>query len=353
MALAVSRVSGVLEFSRGLRLLVGLASAAVVLLGLKQVNAIAAPAFLALVLTIAVGPLRTRLERRGAPGWVLFAVPMAVVLIVLLIFALAVVIGVAQLAALLPTYAPQYQELLSSIGQQLAKLGISSAEVQQTLSKLDPGKLLAAAQGLVEGLAGVLTESVIIVLLVYTMSLDAVFLQRAIRRLRGSRPHIVDALSDFAGDTISFLVVSTVFGLIVAVLDGIALAILSVPLPALWGMLAFITNYIPNVGFVIGLVPPALLGLLDSGVGTMIWVIVIYCVLNFIIQSVIQPRFVGQSAGLTTTLTILSLLVWTWTLGALGAILAVPLSAFVRAILVDADPGTAWASPLISGQVRR
>ncbi|WP_308164552.1 AI-2E family transporter [Nonomuraea sediminis] len=341
------------EFSRGLRLLVGLASAAVVLLGLKQVNEIAAPAFLALVLTIAVGPLRTRLERRRAPGWVLFAVPLAVVLIVLLIFALALVIGVAQLVKLIPQYAPQYQELLSSIGQQLAKLGVTSAQAQQALSKLDPSKLLSAAQGLLGGLAGVITEVILIVLLLYTMSLDAVFLQRAVRRLRGSRPHLVGALSNFAGDTINYLVVSTVFGLIVAVLDGVALAILSVPLPVLWGMLAFITNYIPNVGFVIGLLPPALLALLDSGVGTMIWVIVIYCVLNFIIQSVIQPRFVGQSAGLTTTLTILSLLVWTWTLGALGAILAVPLSAFVRAILVDADPATVWASPLIAGQERR
>ncbi|MFI6595840.1 AI-2E family transporter [Nonomuraea sp. NPDC050536] len=341
------------DFSRGLRLLVGVASAAVVLFGLRQISGIAAPAFLALVLTVVVGPLRSRLIRRGSPAWVLVAVPLGVVLLVLVVFVVAMVVSVAKLTALLPTYSSQYQQLLSGIGQQLAKLGITSAQAQQALSKLDPGKLLTAVKGVLSGLAGVVSEVVLIALLLWTMSLDAVFQQRALRALRGSRPHLVDALSGFARDTCSYIVVSTIFGLIVAVLDTIALAILGVPLPVLWGLLAFITNYIPNVGFIIGLVPPALLALLDSGVGTMIWVIVIYCVLNFVIQSVIQPKFVGESAGLTTTLTMLSLLVWTWALGAIGAIMAVPLSAFVRAILIDADPATTWASPLIAGKERR
>jgi predicted PurR-regulated permease PerM len=47
-----------------------------------------------------------------------------------------------------------------------------------------------------------------------------------------------------------------VFGLIVAVLDSVALALLGIPLAITWGLLAFITNYIPNVGFIIGVVPP-------------------------------------------------------------------------------------------------
>ena len=58
---------------------------------------------------------------------------------------------------------------------------------------------------------------------------------------------------------------TTLFGFIVAVLDTIALALLSIPLPVTWGLLAFITNYIPNIGFVIGVVPPALLALVTGG----------------------------------------------------------------------------------------
>ncbi|NUR85674.1 MAG: AI-2E family transporter [Nonomuraea sp.] len=331
--------------SGGLRTLAAGAAAVVVLWGVKQLGAVIAPAFLALTLTIAVSPLRNRLT-----GWAATFVPLAVVLLVLGGLGAAVAVAVARFAALMPRYADQYQRLLASTGQALHGIGIEQDQVKRALSGIDAGRLVQAAESLLSGLAGVASAVVLIVLVLYGMSLDAVAFRRTLGGLTATRPHLVGALRQFARDTCRYLVVSTIFGLVVAALDTVALAVLGVPLPLLWGLLSFITNYIPNVGFVIGLAPPAVLALLDSGVATMAGVIVAYCVLNFLIQSVIQPRFVGRSAGLSTTVTILSLLVWTWTLGALGAILAVPLSSFARAVLLDADPATAWASPLVTGR---
>ena len=91
-----------------------------------------------------------------------------------------------------------------------------------------------------------------------------------------------------------------------AVLDGAALLILGIPGAGLWALLAFVTNCVPNIGFLIGLVPPALIALLDGGVSEMLIVIAVYCVLNFIIQSVLQPKFVGDAVGLTSTMSFLS-----------------------------------------------
>jgi predicted PurR-regulated permease PerM len=153
-------------------------------------------------------------------------------------------------------------------------------------------------------------------------------------------------LRSFAHGTRSYLLVSTIFGLIVGVLDGAALAIIGVPLPVLWGVLAFITNYIPNVGFLIGLVPPALLALLTLGLPEMLLVIAIYCVLNFVIQSLIQPHYVGDSVGLAMTTTFVALVFWAWLLGPLGALLAIPLTLLVKALLVDVDPSARWATAL-------
>ena len=79
--------------------------------------------------------------------------------------------------------------------------------------------------------------------------------------------------------------------------------------------MAFLTNYIPNIGFVIGLIPPAILGLLEGGPGMMFAVIAVYCALNIVIQSVIQPKVVGDAVGLSTTLTFISLVFWAWVLG--------------------------------------
>jgi len=128
--------------------------------------------------------------------------------------------------------------------------------------------------------------------------------------------------------------------------------LLGIPLPILWGLLAFITNYIPNIGFVIGLIPPALLGLLQGGPKLMIAVILVYSVINVILQSVIQPKFVGDAVGLSVTLTFLSLVFWTWVIGPLGAILAIPLSLMAKALLVDIDPSTRWADVLLTSTMK-
>lgn len=113
-------------------------------------------------------------------------------------------------------------------------------------------------------------------------------------------------------------------------------------------MLAFITNHIPNVGFLLGLVPPALIAVLEGGVADGILVVVVYTVLNVVIQTIIQPRFTGDAVGLTATVAFLSLLFWSVILGPLGALLAIPATSFVKAALVDADPSARWINAFIA-----
>ena len=81
----------------------------------------------------------------------------------------------------------------------------------------------------------------------------------------------------------------------------------------------------------------------------MLAVIVLYSVINFVIQSIIQPKFQADALGLTTTLTFLALVFWAWVLGPLGAILALPLTLLLKALFVDVDPRARWLSPLLSG----
>jgi AI-2 transport protein TqsA len=94
-------------------------------------------------------------------------------------------------------------------------------------------------------------------------------------------------------------------------------------------------------------VPPSILALLDDGVGLMLAVVAVYCVLNVVIQTFIQPRYVGDAVGLSRTVTFLSLTLWTFVLGSLGALLAVPMTLLARAVLVDADPSAGWARAFI------
>jgi predicted PurR-regulated permease PerM len=171
---------------------------------------------------------------------------------------------------------------------------------------------------------------------------------RIIDTLARKQPYLNAGFDLYVTRTRSYLLVSTVFGAIVAVLDGLALWIMGIPLVGVWVVLSFVTNYIPNVGFVIGVIPPALVALIGYDVNRMIWVIVIYCALNFVIQSLIQPRIVGDSVGLSTSLTFLSLVFWSFVIGPLGSVLAIPLTLFAKALLVDINPRLQWIRPLLS-----
>jgi len=182
------------------------------------------------------------------------------------------------------------------------------------------------------------------------MTFDTPGVVKALKGAKLARPDLVNAVENFAQGSRSYMAVSALFGLIVAVINWIGLAAIGVPGAFVWAVLSFVTNFIPNLGFLIGLVPPAVIGLLQGGLKEMIIVIALYVVANFIVQSVIQPRFIGDAVGLSTTLTFLSLAFWAWALGALGALLAVPLSLLVRSLLVEADPDARWLLPLISGR---
>jgi AI-2 transport protein TqsA len=335
-----------LVLPRAVVMLLGSASGFLVLAGLYFTAWLVGPAFLALIIVIAISPVQSWLRRHGWPDWLTTLVLVVLVVGLLLLFALVIVVSIARLAALLPQYADRADELLQSLASSLEQFGVEPEQLQQAVSSIDPAKLVALIGAFLAGLSGAVSFLVFLLCLLLFLSVESGGMDERLAAIASDRPSLERALRSFAGGTRTYLVVTTVFGLIVGVLDAAALAVIGVPLPVLWGALSFITNYIPNVGFIIGLVPPALLGLLTGGVTDMLLVIGVYCVLNFVIQSLIQPRFVGDSVGLAMTMTFLALIFWAWLLGPLGALLAIPLTLLVKALLVDVDPTARWAIAL-------
>ncbi|MBF6467128.1 AI-2E family transporter [Nocardia beijingensis] len=333
---------------RGLIVLMAAAGAVVSIAGIKVFAGIVGPVFLALMLTVAVQPIHAWARRRGLPAWVGMALALAAVYAIVVGLLGVLVVSVAQLATELPGYAAEFDDLLGGVRTSLAAAGVGGDQIRDLLSGVDLGRLTTVLQSALTGLAGVLSDLVFVIVLLLFMAFDATSMGRRVEIVTEVRPDIAFAFETFASGTRRYLIVSTVFGFIVAVFDGLALWWLGVPLPLLWAVLSFITNFIPNVGFVVGLVPPALLALLEGGPTLMIWVIVVYSVINFVIQSLIQPKYVGDAVGLSVTVTFLALVFWTWVLGALGALLAIPLTLLLKAVLLDIDPATRWVSALIS-----
>jgi predicted PurR-regulated permease PerM len=331
---------------------VGVAALVVTIVVLRELQSIVAPVFLALNLVIIVHPLQVHLIRMRVPRFVSAMVTVLVVLALLIAFFALTGWSIARLVILLPSYTEKMLEIVQGAAAWLATMGLSPTFLEDQLAALDANSIASAAGAVfsnVSAVVGVLTS---VVMAVFFVAMDSMSIDHRLRATAAVRPRFAQALTSFAQGVRRYWIVATIFGLIVAVLDVIALEIIGVPLALVWGVLAFLTNYIPNIGFVIGLVPPALLALVDQGWVAALWVVIAYSVLNFVIQSIIQPKFTGESVGVTPFISFLSLLFWYWVLGALGALLALPATLLLKAFLVDADPRARWVNNLIASDLR-
>ena len=344
-----SRVmAGGTSMPRGLVVILASTGLLVTTLALQQFASVISPVLLALVLVVGVHPLTGLLRRRGAPEWLAITCTLLVLVAIIVGLAVAFALSLAQLGTVLPAYQDRFTAFLDDLEAWLATLGIGRDQLKAALGQISFGHIAGFFTDLLVGLAGAFSNLLLLLLIVLFMGLDSTYFARRLTQVGDKQKAIAGALGGFAHGTRTYLVVSTIFGLIVAAIDTGFLWIVGVPLAVLWGLLAFVTNYIPNVGFLIGLVPPALLALLEGGPELMISVIVAYSVINFVIQSVIQPKFVSDSVNLSLTLTFLSLLFWSFVIGPLGAVLAIPLTLLAKALLLDVDPNTRWISGLFA-----
>jgi predicted PurR-regulated permease PerM len=333
---------------RGTLILLSGAAAVICVAGIRSFNNTLGPVFLALMVVVGVDPLMGWLIRRRVPRVLAAVATLLVAYAIIIGLAVALALAAAQLATTLPQYTDEFNDLVDQAEAFLADRGVGQDQVQEALSAFDFGQLITLVQAVLTGLLGVFSSLVFILALLLFMVMDAATFNDKLDRAERIRPEVVGAFRGFASGTRRYLIVSTVFGLIVAVFDTIALAWLGVPLAVLWGLLSFITNYIPNIGFVIGLIPPAILALLEGGWVDALAVVIVYSVINFVIQSLIQPKFVGDAVGLSVTLTFLSLVFWSFAMGALGALLAIPLTLLAKALLIDIDPRLRWVNGLIT-----
>lgn len=154
-------------------------------------------------------------------------------------------------------------------------------------------------------------------------------------------------MTDYASHVRRYMVVTTVLGVIQGALNTIALSIMQVPAALLWGLLSFLCSFIPNIGYFFAIAPPIVFGFLVGGWPVVIAIIIVYGVINAVVQSIIQPRVVGHAVSLSQTITFFSVLFWAVIIGPIGAILAIPLTLLTKTFLIDANPEAHWWRPAL------
>lgn len=331
---------------------IGLAATLISLVVLREFASVIGPLFLALNLMITAYPVHTWLVRKGTPSWLSATVVSLTVFALLLAIVVGLIWSISEMVGILPEYSAEFTVLYRQLEDLVLSLELEPAAISNILSTLDPTRVLGAATSVLSGASGTVGLIGVVVAAIVFMAMDTPNMAVRLQLIAKGRSRIAVAMGSFARGVRRYWLVTTIFGLIVAVLDGVALAFLNVPLVLVWALFSFLTNYIPNIGFVIGLIPPALVALFANGWQTALVVVITYSVLNFVVQSIIQPRFTGESVGVTPTVSFISLLLWTTIIGGMGTLLALPLTLLVKSLVIDTDPNARWVNALIASDPR-
>ena len=305
------------------------ASLIILIAGLKSASDIVTLFLLAILLTaISLAPFDW-LKKKGASD----SVAMLTVLFILwiVITALVVLLGssLTNFLATLPTYQVKLEGVWTSLQKLLVNYGIME-ENFDALEQVNPGQALTLAGNVFSGFSSMLSNSFLIVLVFVFMLMEVSSFKNKLAIISpdslGSVNKVVYSLKKYFG-------IKTLTSLATGILVSIGLAILGVDFPILWGALAFLLNFIPNIGSIIAAVPAVLLAFLQLPIGYGIATIVLFFAINFFIGSVIEPRLMGKSLGLSPFVVFISLIIWGWVLGTVGMLIATPLTITLKIIL--------------------
>ncbi|MDQ3136117.1 MAG: AI-2E family transporter [Gemmatimonadota bacterium] len=331
---------------RHYRLLIGSAAFVIIAAGIREAAQVLNSILLAMLLTVTVVPAFDALRRRGASKGV--AVALTTLLLAGVLIVLLGILGLSgtRLIQVLPQYQDRAQSLQKSLADLLISRGIEPERVF-SLELVDPNRLLGLAAGFLSGLGRVLSQALLLILIV------AFFLAE-----RGIRDHTFQpggTTARVARDVRQYLVITALTGLGFAVVVYVLMLAVGTDLALVWAVLAFIMNYVPNVGIILSVVPPVILTLLELGWQRALVVLTGFLVVNFVVDNLLKPRFMQSGLDVPPLVGLLSLVVWAYLLGPTGAILALPLTIAIRRVLQEADvavPGLgpeASASPPMEG----
>ena len=200
------------------------------------------------------------------------------------------------------------------------------------------------------GIGALLTNLFLVVFIVIFILLESAgFSNKVHVALPNAEKSLRDA-QGFMKQVNQYLMIKTTISFITGVLVTLWLWWLDVDFPVLWGLIAMLMNYIPNVGSLIAAVPAVMLALVQLGVGDAVLVILGYVVINVIMGNLIEPRFMGRGLGLSPLVVFLSLILWGWLFGPVGMFLSIPLTMIVK-IALEQHPTTRWIAILLGNEV--
>jgi len=333
------------EHSPLARFLLGCAAFVVVVAGMKAAESLLVPFLLSIFIAVICAPPLTWLTKRGVP----LAIAMLTIIAFIVVFGLAVgaiiSTSINDFSQDLPAYQAKLGVLTTNFLQWLEGLGFS-LPVAQIQESIKPGTVMAMVGTTLASLGNVMTNAFLILLTVIFILSESAMFHSKLQRAAGEGSKSLDVIERFTTSINQYMAIKTGLSLLTGVLIMCWLWVIGVDYPVLWGLVAFLLNFVPNLGSILAAIPAVMLALIQLGTGEALLTAVGYVFANVLVGNVLEPRMMGKGLDLSTLVVFLSLVFWGWVLGPVGMLLSVPLTMTVK-IALESTGEPSWASVLL------
>ncbi len=332
------------------KIMLFLACLVVVVFGMREAAGIITPIIIAFILAILFFPFHRWLIDRRVPTWLALVIVMLLILLVLSVMVSITVISITQFINRIPDYSDSLQALVNGILELVETLPVDVGSLLN-FELFDVTQILNVSGSLLVGIVDAFSNWFIVFLLVAFMLADFTFLPDKFKEMFKNNQQIL-AITDLMSSIRRYLSITTSMGLIIGVANAVLLMFMGVDFAVLWGIVGFLMNFIPSVGIIFSVIPPVILALLEFNWQTALIVGVGIILINFIIENVIKPRIMEEDLNISSLFVMLSLVLWTFVLGPIGTILAVPLTLIATKLLLEASDETRWLAILTTANPR-
>lgn len=320
----------------------------IIVAGIMSAVSIVNPILMSLFISIICAQPIAWLQSKKVPNPV--AVFIVVIGIAIVFIGLSDVIGLslASFSQNVDLYEKNLSEMGTSILEYINGIGINIS-VTKLSNMFNVSKVMNVTAGVLGQLGAVMGNALTIFFLALflLLELDDLKIKTKVILKDSTKSHAY--IGRIAQNIRHYLSIKTMTSLLTGFLIFVCLKIVGVDYAIIWALIAFLLNYIPNIGSFIAAIPAVLFAVIQLGFPGLIWTAIIFVTVNVIVGSVIEPKVMGKGLGLSTYVVFVSLLVWGFILGTVGMFLSVPLTMAIK-IMLEQNESTKWIAILLGTQ---
>lgn len=312
----------------------------IVVAGMKAAASILEPFLLSLFIAVLCSPYLSAMHGKGVPNGVAILIIIGVIVLVGILIGAVVGSSIKSFHSDIPLYQERLQIISSGFFSWLGKFGLN-IDPGQWRESFNPSAALSIVGNTLTGFGNVMANAFMILLTVIFILAEEVRFTDKLRFANSQPGKTFEALEHFSKSVNQYMAIKSGLSLLTGLLAMTWLMILGVDYAILWGLLAFLLNFVPTLGSILAAIPAVLLALVQISPSAALFTALGYVVINVGVGNVIEPRLMGRGLNLSALVVFLSLVFWGWVLGPVGMLLSVPLTMTVKIALESFDD-TRW-----------